>query len=243
MTFPMRMSSINILYEDNHLIALNKSVSDLVQGDNTGDKSLDIKVKEYLKDLYKKPGNVFLGVIHRLDRPVSGAVVFARTSKALSRMNKLFQEKKVHKKYWAIISENPPVEEGRLNHFLVRKPNLNKSFAYTTEKKGSKEASLSYRLMGRTKKYFFLEIDLHTGRHHQIRCQLAKIGCPIKGDLKYGSRRSNPGGGISLHAREIKFIHPVLKEELKIIANPPKDILWNEFLEMAGNQGPDNSIK
>lgn len=237
MTFPMKMSNINILYEDNHLIALNKSVSDLVQGDNTGDKSLDIKVKEYLKDIYKKPGNVFLGVIHRLDRPVSGAVVFARTSKALSRMNKLFQEKKVQKKYWAIVSENPPVEEGRLNHFLVRKPNLNKSFAYTTAKKGSKEASLSYRLMGRTKNYFFLEIDLHTGRHHQIRCQLAKIGCPIKGDLKYGSGRSNPGGGISLHAREIEFIHPVLKEELKIIANPPKDVLWDEFLEMAGNQG------
>lgn len=237
MTFPMKMNNINILYEDNHLIALNKSVSDLVQGDNTGDKSLDIKVKEYLKDLYKKPGNVFLGVIHRLDRPVSGAVVFARTSKALSRMNKLFQEKMVQKKYWAIVSENPPIEEGRLNHFLVRKPNMNKSFAYTTAKKGSKEASLSYRLMGRTKNYFFLEIDLHTGRHHQIRCQLAKIGCPIRGDLKYGSGRSNPGGGISLHAREIEFIHPVLKEKLKIIANPPKDVLWNEFLEMAGNQG------
>ncbi len=236
MTFPMKMSSINILYEDNHLIVLNKSVSDLVQGDYTGDKSLDIKVKEYLKNLYKKPGNVFLGVIHRLDRPVSGVVVFARTSKALSRMNKLFQEKKIQKKYWAIVSENPPVEKGRLNHFLVRKPNLNKSFAYATAKKGSKEASLSYRLMGRTKNYFFLEIDLHTGRHHQIRCQLAKIGCPIKGDLKYGYRRSNPGGGISLHAREIEFIHPVLKEELKIIADPPKDVLWNEFLEMAGNQ-------
>lgn len=237
MTFPMKMSSINILYEDNHLIVLNKSVSDLVQGDKTGDTSLDVKTKEYLKNLYKKPGNVFLGVIHRLDRPVSGVVVFARTSKALSRMNKLFQEKKVQKKYWAIVSDKPPVEEQRLNHFLVRKPNLNKSFAYSTEKKGSKEASLSYRLMGRTKNYFFLEIDLHTGRHHQIRCQLAKIGCPIKGDLKYGSGRSNPGGGISLHAREIEFIHPVLKEELKIIAAPPKDVLWNEFLEMAGNQG------
>jgi len=242
MIFPIRMSSINIIYEDNHLIVLNKSVSDLVQGDNTGDKSLDIKAKEYLKDLYKKPGNVFLGVIHRLDRPVSGAVVFARTSKALSRMNKLFQEKKVQKKYWAIVSEKPPIEEGRLNHFLVRKPNLNKSFAYATAKKGSKEASLSYRLMGRTKNYFFLEIDLHTGRHHQIRCQLAKIGCPIKGDLKYGSRRSNPGGGICLHAREIKFMHPVLKEELKIIADPPKDVLWNEFIEMAGNQGPDKRV-
>ncbi|MEA1896235.1 MAG: RluA family pseudouridine synthase [Bacteroidota bacterium] len=227
---------MNILYEDNHLIALNKSVSDLVQGDKTGDKSLDVKTKEYLKNLYKKPGNVFLGVIHRLDRPVSGVVVFARTSKALSRMNKLFQEKKVQKKYWAIVSDKPPIEEERLDHFLVRKPNLNKSFAYSTAKKGSKEASLSYRLMGRTKNYFFLEIDLHTGRHHQIRCQLAKIGCPIKGDLKYGSGRSNPGGGISLHAREIEFIHPVLKEELKIIADPPKDVLWNEFLEMAGNQ-------
>ena len=236
MTFPMKMSSINILYEDNHLIVLNKSVSDLVQGDKTGDKSLDVKTKEYLKNLYKKPGNVFLGVIHRLDRPVSGVVVFARTSKALSRMNKLFQEKKVQKKYWAIVSDKPPVEEERLNHFLVRKSNLNKSFAYSTAKKGSKEASLSYRLMGRTKNYFFLEIALHTGRHHQIRCQLAKIGCPIKGDLKYGSGRSNPGGGISLHAREIEFIHPVLKEELKIIAAPPKDVLWNEFLEMAGNQ-------
>ncbi len=237
MTFPMKMSSINIIYEDNHLIVLNKSVSDLVQGDKTGDTSLDVKTKEYLKNLYKKPGNVFLGVIHRLDRPVSGVVVFARTSKALSRMNKLFQEKKVQKKYWAIVSDKPPVEEERLNHFLVRKPNLNKSFAYSTLKKGSKEASLSYSLVGRTKNYFFLEIDLHTGRHHQIRCQLAKIGCPIKGDLKYGSGRSNPGGGISLHAREIEFIHPVLKEELKIIAAPPKDVLWNEFLEMAGNQG------
>ena len=148
-------------------------------------------------------------------------------------MNKLFQEKQVQKKYWAIVSENPPIEEDTLNHYLVRNPTRNKSAAYTSEKKGSKMASLSYRLVGRTKKYFLLEIDLHTGRHHQIRCQLAKIGCPIKGDLKYGSKRSNQGGGISLHAREIEFIHPVLKENLKIVANPPDENLWNEFLEMA----------
>lgn len=231
----IKMSSINILYEDNHLIALNKSVSDLVQGDKSGDISLDVKIKEYLKKVYNKPGAVFLGVVHRLDRPVSGAVVFARTSKALSRMNKLFQEKKVQKKYWAIVSENPPIEEETITHYLVRNPTRNKSIAYTSEKKGSKEASLSYRLIGRTKKYFFLEIDLHTGRHHQIRCQLTKIGCPIKGDLKYGSKRSNQGGGISLHAREIKFIHPVLKENLTIIADPPDENLWNEFLEMAAN--------
>lgn len=225
--------SLEILYEDNHLIAVNKSVSDLVQGDKSGDISLDVKIKEYLKKVYNKPGAVFLGVVHRLDRPVSGAVVFARTSKALTRMNKLFQEKQVQKKYWAIVSENPPIEEDTLNHYLVRNPTRNKSAAYTSEKKGSKMASLSYRLVGRTKKYFLLEIDLHTGRHHQIRCQLAKIGCPIKGDLKYGSKRSNQGGGISLHAREIEFIHPVLKENLKIVANPPDENLWNEFLEMA----------
>jgi len=227
--------SLKILYEDNHLIAVNKSVSDLVQGDKSGDISLDVRIKEYLKKVYNKPGAVFLGVVHRLDRPVSGAVVFARTSKALTRMNKLFQEKQVHKKYWAIVSEKPPIEEDRLIHFLVRNPTRNKSFAYSSEKKGSKEASLNYRLVGRTKKYFLLEIEPHTGRHHQIRCQLAKIGCPIKGDLKYGSKRSNQGGGISLHAREIEFIHPVLKESLKITADPPDENLWNEFLEMAAN--------
>ena len=223
-----------ILHEDNHLLAVNKRVADLVQGDVTGDRSLDDLLKAYLKEKYHKPGNVFLGVIHRLDRPVSGVVLFARTSKALARMNEQFRDRRTVKKYWAVVRERPPAEEGRLVHYLVRNRRLNKSFAYTGEVEGSKRAELEYRVVGRSRTYWFLEVTLLTGRHHQIRAQLAAVGCPIRGDLKYGYPRSDPGGGIHLHARELRFLHPVRKEEVTIIADPPEDMLWDVFREQAG---------
>jgi 23S rRNA pseudouridine1911/1915/1917 synthase len=222
-----------ILYEDNHLIAVNKRVSDLVQGDKTGDRSLDSLLKAYLKEKYHKPGDVFLGVIHRLDRPVSGVVLYARTSKALTRMNDLFRERQTEKKYWAVVKERPPQEEGHLVHYLVRNREKNKSFVSPGEVKNSQKAELSYRVVGRSRSYWFLEILLLTGRHHQIRAQLAAIGCPIRGDLKYGYPRSDPGGGIHLHARELRFIHPVRKEETRIVAPPPQDVLWEVFLSQA----------
>ena len=221
---------MEILYEDNHIIAVNKKSSDLVQGDKTGDEPLSEKVKAYIKKKYEKPGAVFLGVTHRLDRPVSGVLLFARTSKALTRLNKMFLEKEVKKTYWAIVKEKPQQETDTLNHYIVRNQKKNKSFAYEKEVKNSKLASLAYKLIASADNYYLLEIDLHTGRHHQIRCQLAKIGCPIKGDLKYGFPRSNPDGGISLHSRKIEFIHPVQKEQVSIIANPPKDSLWDYFI-------------
>ncbi|MCD6332448.1 MAG: RNA pseudouridine synthase [Bacteroidales bacterium] len=226
---------MDILYEDNHLIAINKRGSDLVQGDRSGDLSLDQMVKDYLKKKYHKPGEVFLGVVHRLDRPVTGVVLFARTSKALSRMNRLFRDQEISKTYWAVVKEPPPEIEGELVHFVIRDEKKNKSFAFNKPRKGSKEARLSYRLIGRTNQYHLLEIDLHTGRHHQIRCQLSKIGSPVRGDLKYGYPRSNPQGGIHLHARCLRFEHPVSHEKLIITANPPKDPLWNEFLSQAGD--------
>lgn len=217
---------MNIIYEDNHIIALNKAVSEIVQGDKTGDKPLVEQLKEYLKEVYAKPGNVFCGVVHRLDRPVSGVVLFAKTSKALARLNEMLRKQEIQKKYWAIVA-NPPTEpEATLNNHLVRNPKQNKSYAYDSEKPNSKLASLSYKTIARSDRYTLLEVELHTGRHHQIRCQLAHAGCPIKGDLKYGAKRSNPDGGISLHARSVEFVHPVSKENIRIVAEPPADNLW-----------------
>ncbi len=230
----MKDQHLQVLYEDNHLIVLNKGTSDLVQGDKTGDLSLDKLLKDFLKKKYNKPGNVFVGVIHRLDRPVSGVVVFAKTSKGLSRMNRLFQQKELQKKYWAIVKDKPPKEADRLTHHLVRNEKKNKSFAYNEPRKNSKAAELSYRVLASSDRYYLLEVDLHTGRHHQIRSQLAAIGCPIKGDLKYGFPRSNPDGGISLHAREIAFEHPIKLEPIRIVANPPQEKLWDYFVEHSG---------
>jgi 23S rRNA pseudouridine1911/1915/1917 synthase len=219
-----------ILYEDNHIIAAYKKSSDLAQGDKTGDESLDTEIKKYLARKYKKPGEVFLGVVHRLDRPVSGLILFARTSKALKRLNEMFREKQVKKIYLAIVKERPPEDEATITHFLKKNEKQNKSYVYDTEVKGSKEASLTYRLKARSEKYYLLEIELHSGRHHQIRAQLAKIGCPVKGDLKYGYPRSNEDGGISLFARKLEFIHPVKKEPVKIIAHFPEGDLWSLFM-------------
>lgn len=220
---------MTVLYEDNHIIIVNKSSSEIVQGDKTGDKPLVEIVKEYIKEKYHKPGNVFLGVVHRLDRPVSGVVVFARTGKALARLNEMFRTKDVHKTYWAIVANKPAAPEGELVNWLVRNEQQNKSYAYDKEVPQSKKAILSYRIIGQSDRYFLLEINLQTGRHHQIRCQLAKIGCPIKGDLKYGAPRSNPDGSISLHARRIRFTHPVSKADIDITAPLPNDRLWQAF--------------
>lgn len=225
---------MEILYEDNHIIAVNKRISDIVQGDKTGDEPLSEKVKQYIKNKYNKPGAVFLGVTHRLDRPVSGVLLFARTSKALSRLNEMFLKKDIQKSYWAIVKNKPLKESDTIEHYIVRDQKKNKSFAYDKEVKNSKLASLSYKLIASADNYYLLEVDLHTGRHHQIRCQLAKIGCPVKGDLKYGFPRSNPDGGISLHSRKINFIHPVKKERVEIIAPPPKDSLWDYFVSVVG---------
>ena len=215
-----------VLYEDNHIIAVNKTCREIVQGDKTGDTPLSEQLKVWLKEKYAKPGQVFLGVTHRLDRPVSGVVLFAKTSKALSRLNEMFRVGEVKKTYWAIVKQCPPVEEGELVHWLVRNEKQNKSYAYDTERPNAKKAILHYRVIGRSDRDYLLEIDLKTGRHHQIRCQLAKMGCPIKGDLKYGFARSNPDGGISLHARSAALIHPVSKIPLKIVAPVPQDNLW-----------------
>ena len=220
---------MDVVYEDNHLIIVDKSSSEIVQGDKTGDKPLAEMVKEYIKQKYHKPGNVFLGVVHRLDRPVSGLVVFARTGKALARLNEMFRTKEVHKTYWAIVGNCPPAEEGELVHWLVRNEKQNKSFAYDKEVPNSKKAILDYRLIGHSENYYLLEVDLKTGRHHQIRCQLAKMGCPIKGDLKYGFARSNPDGSICLHARHISFVHPVSKEMIEVEAPVPPTNLWQGF--------------
>lgn len=226
---------MNILYEDNHLIAVNKSVSDLVQGDKTGDQTLADRVRIYIAEKYNKPGEVFLGITHRLDRPVSGIVLFARTSKALERLNRMFREREIDKQYLAIVKERPPEDEATITHFLKKNEKQNKSYAYDNMVKGSKEASLTYKMLARTDKYYLLGITLHTGRHHQIRCQLARIGCPVKGDLKYGFPRSNADGGISLHAGSISLIHPVKKEKLVISAPTPGNDLWplfSDFIKM-----------
>jgi 23S rRNA pseudouridine1911/1915/1917 synthase len=217
---------MTVVYEDNHLIIVNKSASEIVQGDKTGDTPLSETVKQYLKEKYQKPGNVFLGVTHRLDRPVSGLVVFAKTSKALTRLNEMFRTSEVKKTYWAIVKHCPSQPEGELVHYLVRNEKQNKSYAYDREVPGGKKAILHYRLIGHSQNYFLLEVDLKTGRHHQIRCQLAKMGCPIKGDLKYGSERSNPDGSICLHARRITFVHPVSKERIEAVAPVPDSSVW-----------------
>ncbi|WP_238718950.1 RluA family pseudouridine synthase [Pelagihabitans pacificus] len=215
------------MYEDNHLIAINKRPGDIVQGDKTGDPPLSEVVKAYLKEKYRKPGNVYLGVAHRLDRPTSGIVVFAKTSKALPRLNKIFAEKSAKKVYWAIVKKRPDPESGTLTHWLRRNPKQNKSYAFQKEVSDSKKAILEYRLIKQLNSYFMLEIDLKTGRHHQIRSQLAAIGSSIKGDLKYGFDRSNKDGSIHLHARSLSFIHPVKKETLTLVAPPPEDTIWN----------------
>ncbi|NPD92658.1 RluA family pseudouridine synthase [Xylanibacter muris] len=220
---------MQVIYEDNHIIIVNKKSGEIVQGDKTGDKPLSDTVKEYIKEKYAKPGNVFCGVVHRLDRPVSGLVVFARTSKALSRLNDMFRNGEVHKTYWAITSEKPKVAEGTLENYLLRNEKQNKSYAYSREVPNSKKAILKYRLIGESKNYNLLEIQLLTGRHHQIRCQLSAMGCPIKGDLKYGARRSNPDGSISLMAKSIEFIHPVSKQKIKAEAPLPDDTLWDKM--------------
>ena len=220
---------MTVVYEDNHIIIVNKTASEIVQGDKTGDVPLSETVKQYLKEKYHKPGNVFIGVTHRLDRPVSGLVVFAKTSKALSRLNEMFKNSEVKKTYWAIVKQTPPETEGELVNYLVRNEKQNKSYAYDTERPGSKKAVLHYRLIARSDNYSLLEVDLKTGRHHQIRCQLAKMGCPIKGDLKYGFPRSNPDGSISLHARRVRFVHPVSKELIDVVAPVPSDNLWHSL--------------
>ena len=219
-------SNLQILHEDNHIIVINKRVGDIVQGDKTGDKPLSEVVKEYIKEKYNKPGDVFLGVIHRLDRPTTGIVVFAKTSKALTRLNESFKNRETQKTYWAIVKNCPPKEKDTLIHFLKRNPKNNTSKAHTKEVPESKKASLDYKIIKKLDNYFALEINLHTGRHHQIRVQLAAIGCPIKGDLKYGFDRSNPDGGIHLHARKLVLIHPVTKETLIFEAPVPNDIIW-----------------
>lgn len=219
--------NIQILHEDNHIIVVNKRVGDIVQGDKTGDKPLSDVVKEYIKDKYNKPGEVFLGVVHRLDRPTTGIVVFAKTSKALTRLNELFKNRETQKTYWAIVKNKPSKSDDKLVHFMKRNEKNNTSKAHIKEVPESKMASLDYTIIATLQNYFALEINLHTGRHHQIRAQLSAIGCPIKGDLKYGFDRSNPDGGIHLHARKLILVHPVSKEPLEIIASTPNDVIWN----------------
>jgi 23S rRNA pseudouridine1911/1915/1917 synthase len=225
----VKNSSIDVLYEDNHVIVVNKSASDIVQGDKTGDETLPDKIKEFLKVKYDKPGNVFCGVVHRLDRPTSGAVVFAKTSKALSRLNIQFREKSTRKTYWAVVEKEPVPTSGRLEHYLKKNEKQNKSYASETENKDAKKASLEYNLLAKSDKYFLLEIELHTGRHHQIRVQLSTIGCIIKGDVKYGARRSNTDGSIHLHARFLEFQHPTTQEVIKVTAPVPNEPLWKWF--------------
>ncbi len=225
-----------VLYEDNHLIIVNKQPGDIVQGDKTGDQPLSDIVKAYIGQRYKKPGAVFLGVVHRLDRPVSGAVIFARTSKALTRLNEMLRQGDIRKTYWAVVRNRPPTESGHLVHYLVRKEALNRSFAYDQQVEGSQRAELNYRMISQSKSFFLLEIDLLTGRHHQIRAQLSAMNMPIRGDLKYGYPRSNPGGSIHLHARQLKFIHPVSKILIDIEAAPPQEALWVAFLSILQQQ-------
>ena len=221
---------MTVIYEDNHIIIVSKESGEIVQGDKTGDTPLSETVKQYIKEAYAKPGNVFLGVVHRLDRPVSGLVLFARTSKALPRLNKMFAEGDIHKTYWAIVANTPPQPEGTLVHWLVRNEKQNKSYAYDHEVPNSKRAELDYKVIGKNDRYCLVEVVLKTGRHHQIRCQLAKMGCPIKGDLKYGAKRSNADGSICLHSRRMEFVHPISKKEIVVEAPVPNDNLWKSFL-------------
>ena len=223
---------MNVIYEDNHIIVVNKESGEIVQGDKTGDTPLSDCVKDYLKRKYQKPGNVFLGVVHRLDRPVSGLVVFAKTSKALSRLNEMFRKGEVHKTYWAIVKNAPKEPSGRLTHWICRNEKQNKSYAYNSEVSGSKKAVLDYSLLASGDNYHILEVRLLTGRHHQIRCQLSAMGSPIRGDLKYGAQRSNPDGSISLLSRHVEFVHPVSKELVSLDAPLPKDNLWQKILNI-----------
>lgn len=227
----MNASSIEnrILHEDNHLLVVNKLPSEIVQGDKTGDETLGDKIKAYIKVKYNKPGEVFLGVVHRIDRPVSGVVVFARTSKSLSRLNEMLKAGQIRKTYWAVVKNQPAADSGHLVNYLRRDEAKNKSFISPGPGSGTKTAELTYRMIGRSKDYYLLEVNLITGRHHQIRAQLAHIGCPIRGDLKYGYPRSNPDGSIHLHARTVSLVHPVQKLPLEITAPPPDDPLWNHF--------------
>ena len=220
---------MKVVYEDNHIIIVYKESGEIVQGDKTGDTPLSEMVKAYIKEKYAKPGMVFLGVVHRLDRPVSGLVMFARTSKALRRLNDMFRNGDIHKTYWAVVQDKPEEKEDVLEHWLVRKEEKNKSFAYYHEVPRSKKAILKYRLIGQSDNYYLLEVNLLTGRHHQIRCQLAAIDCPIKGDLKYGAKRSNPDGSISLLAHRLDFIHPVSKEHIVVESPLPQDNLWQNI--------------
>lgn len=223
-------NNLRVLYEDNHVIIVNKRAGDIVQGDKTGDKPLSEVVKSYLKNKYNKPGNVYLGVVHRLDRPTSGIILFAKTSKALPRLNKLFAEKKAQKTYWAIVKKPPPKLENTLIHWLKKNPKNNKSYASTTEIANGKKAVLHYRTIEQLDNYTLLEINLETGRHHQIRVQLAAIGSPIKGDLKYGFPRSNKDASISLHARRLEFEHPVSNEQIDILAPVPSGTVWEAVI-------------
>lgn len=222
-------NNLNVLYEDNHIIVVNKRVGDIVQGDKTGDKPLSEVVKEYIKEKYNKPGEVFLGVVHRLDRPTTGIVVFARTSKALTRLNELFKNRETQKTYWAVVKNRPEKDSAILEHYLKRNEKSNTSRAHIKEVPGSKKASLDYTIIKELNNYYVLDINLHTGRHHQIRSQLSAIGSPIKGDLKYGFDRSNPDGGIHLHARKLVLIHPVSKETLTLTAPVPDDVIWKSI--------------
>jgi 23S rRNA pseudouridine1911/1915/1917 synthase len=221
--------NLQVIYEDNHLIVVNKRPGDIVQGDKTGDKALSEVVKEYIAIKYDKPGAVFLGVVHRLDRPTSGLVLFARTSKALTRLNKMFAERETKKTYWAMVKNTPDPPQGRLEHYLLRNPKQNKSYAHIKPIPEAKHAVLNYRTLAQSNHYTLLEIDLETGRHHQIRAQLSAIGCPIKGDLKYGAQRSNSDGSIHLHARALELIHPVQKESMTFVAPVPDDPLWQSL--------------
>ncbi len=218
-----------IIYEDNHLIAVNKKPGQISQGDKTKDIPLVEIVRQYLKDKYQKPGNVFAGLVHRIDRPVSGILLFAKTSKANERMGKIIRERNFHKTYWAVVKNKPEPEEGILKHYLLKNPHMNKSFAYPDERPESKLAILKYKLISSSDRYFLLEIDPETGRHHQIRVQLASIKCQIKGDIKYGFDRTNKDGSIHLHARKLEFLHPVKNEPITITADPPEDPVWNAF--------------
>ena len=226
---------MQVVYEDNHIIIVYKESGEIVQGDKTGDTPLSETVKDYIKTKYNKPGNVFLGVVHRLDRPVAGLVIFARTSKALTRLNAMFKNGDIHKTYWAITKNVPPAVEGTLVNWLTRNEKQNKSYAYEREVPGAKKAVLSYRVIGHTANYQLLEVHLMTGRHHQIRCQLAHMGCPIKGDLKYGAKRSNPDGSISLLSHAVDFEHPVSHERICLVSPLPDDHLWHGIAESVGS--------
>lgn len=222
---------MEVLFEDNHLIALNKKPGEIIHSDKTGDKPLSESVKDYLKNKYNKPGAAFIGVVHRIDRPVSGVVLFARTSKALIRMNELFREKKIKKTYWAVVKNKPPTESGTLIHYLKKDEKNNKSKSFEKEVPGSLRSWLDFKVIGQSDNYFLIEVAPQTGRHHQIRVQLASIGCPIKGDVKYGYPRTNEDGSIHLHAKRVDFIHPVRKNEMTVIATAPNEVIWNFFEE------------